>query len=219
MNKKWIPPVSLVFLLLFWSVIAHAVETGNEEETGDMRSAVFARIAEATVDLKTVSSDFTQEKHFSMLKDTLVSRGWFAYERPDRLYWEIIKPSPAGFMANGAKARRWEGDLRKAETFDLQRDPVARAIVEQVFAWARADFPWLAKRYVITLSEKAPRLIRLRPLSSQEKKYISHLNLTFSHDWSHVGAVEIYEKGGDFTRITFSHTVLNEPLKKDLFTR
>jgi hypothetical protein len=217
-DRLFLPGLA-VLCFVFCALAVFAAESGNDEESGDSRAAVFARIAEGTAGLRTVSSDFTQGKHVSMLKDPLVSRGRFAYEGPDRLYWEVTEPSPSGFVVIGGKARRWKGDRRRAETFDLDREPMAKAIVEQIFAWTRADFPWLTKRYGIITAEDTPRLVRLVPLLPQEKKYVTHINLTFSADWSYVNSVEIHEKGGDFTRITFSRTVLNEPLKKDLFAR
>ena len=94
---------------------------------------------------------------------------------------------------------------------------MAKAIVEQVFAWARADFPWLEKRYRITVTEDRPTSLKLNPLSSQEKKYVSHLIIAFSRDWSRVVSVDIHEKGGDYVRIKFSHTLLDEPSRNDLF--
>ena len=98
-----------------------------------------------------------------------------------------------------------------------EKDPIAKAIIEQVFAWVRADFPWLEKRYKITVTEDTPTLLKLVPLSSQEKKYVSHLYIAFTEDWVHVKLVEIHEKGGDYTRITFSNISLNRPLPKDIF--
>jgi outer membrane lipoprotein-sorting protein len=206
--------ITFCFLLISLGLAAEA--TDRPEKPG-AKAEAFAHIAAATVTLQTISSNFTQEKHVSMLREPLLSSGRFVYERPDRLHWETDKPSPAGFVVSGGKAKRWVGDPRKAETFDVQKDPVAKAIVEQVFAWARADYPWLEKRYRITVMEDKPTSLRLLPLSSQEKKYISHINITFSEDWSHVSSVDIYEKGEDYVRIIFSHTLLNEPVRKDLF--
>ena len=216
-NRACLYLFSLMIFLFLCAPFGFSEETGNEQGLQDSKAEAFFHIAGAAETLKTISSDFIQEKHVSMLKEPLISSGRFVYEKPDRLYWEIIKPSPAGFVVRGGKARRWEGDPHKAETFDVQREPVARAIVEQVSAWARADFPWLEKRYRITITEDRPTSLKLLPLSSQEKKYVSHLIIAFSGDWSHVISVEIHEKGGDYVRIKFSHTLLDQPSRKDLF--
>ena len=67
------------------------------------------------------------------------------------------------------------------------------------------------------MTEDRPTSLRLVPLSAQEKKYVSRLVIAFSEDWSHVVSVDILEKGGDHTGIKFSHTLLNEPIRNDLF--
>ena len=119
----WVPREALMInrtclylfsLMVFSCSFAHPSDfrrkQGMIRRDGSMRSEAFSHIAAAVAGLQTISSDFTQEKHVSMLKDPLVSSGRFVYEKPDRLYWEITKPSPAGFVVRGGKARRWEGD-------------------------------------------------------------------------------------------------------------
>lgn len=207
------------FFLLCCAPSGPAAEIKPEPKAGEIRSQIFTLIAAGALTVQTLSSDFSQEKHLSMLKEPLISIGKFAYEKPDRLYWEIIKPSPAGFVVQGGQARRWGSDPRVTETLEIDQDPMVRAIVGQVFAWARADFPWLEKRYRITVMEEAPFLLKLIPLSSQEKKFLNHITIAFSEDWTHVRSVEIHEKGGDFTRIRFLKPLLNPSLPKDLFRK
>jgi outer membrane lipoprotein-sorting protein len=154
-----------------------------------------------------------------MLKEPLISIGKFAYEKPDRLYWEILKPSPLGFVVQGGQAKRWGSDPRVTETLEIDQEPMIRAIVDQVSAWTRADFPWLEKRYRITVLEETPYSLKLIPLSFQEKKFLAYITIAFSEDWTHVRSVELHEKGGDFTRLRFINTLLNPSLPKDFFRK
>ncbi|MBA4419400.1 MAG: hypothetical protein C0392_16070 [Syntrophus sp. (in: bacteria)] len=206
-----------IFLVLLFAFYGNGAETMTVQESQDMKPRVFARITETASALNTITSDFTQERYTSMLKDPLVSRGRFVYEKPDRLYWELIKPSPSGFVVNGGKARRWGSNPSEAETFRIDKEPIIKAIVEQVFAWARADFPWLEKRYVVTVAEGPKTILKLVPRSPQEKKYITHLYIAFSGNWEYVNSVEIHEKSGDYTRIVFLDALLNKPLPKNVF--
>ena len=57
----------------------------------------------------------------------------------------------------------------------------------------------------------------LLPISPQEKKYLDHLLITFAADASYVAAVEVHEPDGDFTRIQFLNTRINNPLHDSLF--
>jgi len=215
-----LPAPGILLVVCFLCVLTgmRAGAEGEQERT-DPRSRAFAHVAASAAGLKTISSDFIQEKYSSMLREPLVSTGRFVYEKPDRLYWETVKPSRSGFMVNGDKALRWGKERSAPETFDVQKEPFIRAIVEQVSAWSRADFPWLEKRYKITVTGSMPQVLKLYPLSSQEKKYMARLLVIFSDDWSHVVSVEIFEREGDRTRIIFKNVILNEPVPGDVFAR
>jgi len=207
--------LGIFFLLAHFSVFNWDVDASQRPEVmPDTKSEAFARISSESKNLQTISSDFTQERHLAVLKDPLLSSGRFGYKKPDSLYWEITKPVPSGFAIIGGKAIRWMNNQRHSQSFDLEKEPVINMIVEQIFAWTRADFPWLEKRYTITVSDETPNELRLVPLSSQEKKHISHLMVRFSKNWSQLDSVEIHEKGGDFTRIIFVNTIVNQSSPK-----
>lgn len=208
-----------LFLLLFFLLGYASPDPAAEIKTERDKSQIFALISAGASRVQALSSDFSQERHLSMMKEPLISLGKFAYEKPDRLYWEILKPSPMGFVVQGDKVRRWSGNSGVTESLEVNQDPMIRAIVEQVLAWTRADFTWLEKRYRITVAEETPSFLKLIPLSAQEKKFLPYITIAFSEDWTHVRSVELHEKGGDFTRLRFINTLLNPSLPKDLFAR
>jgi outer membrane lipoprotein-sorting protein len=219
LRKKWFT-ISLVFsLLLFISPLNRAAETKPEAKPKDNKFKIFAQIAEGASTVRSLSSDFIQERVLSMLKEPLISTGKFAFEKPDLLYWEVLKPSPMRFVVQGEKARRWSGDSKVPEVLEIEQEPMIKAIVEQVFGWARADFNWLEKRYRITVNQESPYALKLVPLSFQEKKFLSYITIVFSEDWTHVRSVELHEKSGDLTRLRFMNTLLNPALPKDFFEK
>ena len=207
----------VLFPLLYFAPSHPAAEIKPEPKAKENKPKIFTLISEGASTVQTLSSDFSQERVLSLLKEPLISSGRFAYEKPDRLYWEIVKPSPMGFVVQGNKAKRWSGGSGAAETVEIEQERMIKAIVEQVFAWARADFTWLEKRYRITLREESPYSLKLIPLSFQEKKFLAYITIVFSEDWTHVRSVELHEKGGDLTRLRFINTLLNPSLPKDLF--
>jgi outer membrane lipoprotein-sorting protein len=215
--KKCLTLFSVFFFLLCFAPSVPAAEIKTELKDREIKSQIFAHIAAGALAVQTLSSDFSQERHLSILKEPLTSIGKFAYEKPDRLYWEILKPSPLGFVTQGDKAKRWSGSSGVTETLEIDQEPMIKAIVGQVSAWTRADFTWLEKRYRIAVLEETPYSLKLIPLSLQEKKFLAYITIAFSEDWTHVRSVELHEKGGDFTRLRFINTLLNPSLPKDLF--
>ena len=178
---------------------------------------IFSQIADSASRVKTLSSDFIQEKHLSMLENVLIAKGRFYYKRNDRLRWELNEPIISGFSVNGRKAKRWDGKSGKTQLFEVREVPFIEVFADQVFAWTKADFKGLQKRYRIEVLAQTPADLKLFPIFSQEKKYLDHLRIVFAADAGYVNAVEVHEPDGDFTRIRFLNTRINEPLQDSLF--
>jgi len=181
------------------------------------KSRVFAEIAASASQVTTVSSDFIQEKHLSMLNKILISKGRFYYKRDERLRWALTEPVASGFSVSGNKAKRWDEKSGNTQTFEVHQVPFVKVFTDQVFAWAKADFGWLQKRYRIEIISARPADLELFPRSSREKEFVDHLRIAFTPDAGHVSVVEVHEPDGDFTRIRFLNTRINEPLQDSLF--
>ena len=177
---------------------------------------VIGHLQKLSAGVKTLSSDFIQEKYLAVFKQALVSHGHFYYSKPDKLRWELTTPVKSGFALNGDEGRRWHDSEKQSSRFELDRDPVMKIVAEQLLAWARADFPWLEAHYRIQVEKRQPVRLRLEPLFATGG-FLDHLMIWFSSDGSHVRQVELHEKDGDFTRIRFRHAVVNGPVPGSLF--
>ncbi|ALC16004.1 outer membrane lipoprotein-sorting protein [Desulfuromonas soudanensis] len=186
------------------------------EKPPDPLDPVLVRIEGLASGVRTLESDFVQEKHLAVFQEVLLSRGRFYYAREDRLRWELLTPVQSGFVLNGESGRRWHSRTGESETFDLNSDPVMKIVAGQLLAWTRADFPALRREYRIVLLDEAPVRLRLEPTTGAAG-FIDYLQIVFSTDGRHVQGVEIHEKDGDFTRIRFENTRVNTTLAKDLF--
>jgi outer membrane lipoprotein-sorting protein len=185
--------------------------------SAEVQHLIFQEISRAVSGVETIVSDFSQEKHVSMLKDTLISAGRLYYQKPDRLRWEITRPTYFGFIINGKRAIRWKGEHTPSEVFELDKSPAISRFVHQLFAWIKADFSRIRTLYRIRIRSTTPTALILNPLGEKEKKIINHILIVFSMDFRHVETFEIHEADGDFTRIRFLNTRINLSLKKELF--
>ncbi|MEW5908466.1 MAG: outer membrane lipoprotein carrier protein LolA [Thermodesulfobacteriota bacterium] len=201
----------LIFLIMSFGVS----DTGASDPAD--AELIFNRIRNHVDDVQTLSSEFFQEKHLSMLKSAAVSRGLFFFEKPDRMRWESITPERTGFAVIGEKGIKWRGNSDKKERFRLETDPVIKHFTDQIFAWVRADFSWLKEHYRISILSPKPAVILLYPITDQEKKILNRIQIFFSSDERSVRSVEIHETDGDVTRIRFSTPRINFPLSPELF--
>jgi outer membrane lipoprotein-sorting protein len=177
---------------------------------------VLGRLNELANGVETLSSDFSQEKYLSVFRDVLPAKGRFYYQKPDQLRWEMTDPIVSGFVLNGQTGRRWQKAGSRGERFDIAREPVMKIVADQLLAWTRADFDSLRRDYRITLAGEAPVRLRLAPKGAASG-FLDHLAIIFAKDGRHVRQVEVHEKGGDYTRITFHDTIVNGPLADELF--
>lgn len=178
---------------------------------------VFSRISLSVKKVYTMSSAFEQERHTAMLKDAMISRGRFFFAKPDKIRWETIDPSPAGFSVKGLEAKRWQGTSEPPEKISLSEAPFLQVLIQQILAWTSADFSSLKDRYEIKVSSEDPITIGLIPLLAVERDYVSQVTLIFSPDLLYVTSVRIQEKKGDEIIIRFFNAVINEPISDERF--
>lgn len=176
---------------------------------------VLARLARGAAGIVTVQGQVKQEKRLEMFRDTVVSRGRFAYQSPDRLRWELTDPVATGFVVTGSTGRRWHGLTGKTEPFALESDPMMRVVAGQILASVRADFTPLQKEYRISVSSESPVTLQLEPLVPNP--FVERVTVTFSKAGEHVESVVVHEKGGDRTTFSFSDVEVNRPLPDATF--
>lgn len=206
----------LLLLAAFLLLAAVSVSSG-ETPTPERSAAVFSSLERTAGAVRTLSSDFVQEKHLRMFKTVMTSKGRFYFSKPDLLRWELTAPVASGFVLKGDKGRRWHERTGRTENFQISQEPVMKLVSEQLFAWAKADFQWLKKEYRISVLGESPVALRLEPRSAATAGFLHHLLINFSSDGRYVRSVELHEKDGDFTLIRFINTVVNKPLAADLF--
>jgi outer membrane lipoprotein-sorting protein len=178
---------------------------------------VFSRISLSVKKVQTMSSAFEQERRTAMLKDAMISSGRFFFSKPDKIRWETIDPSPAGFSVNGQAAKRWQGKSDAPEIINLSEAPFLQVLIQQIMAWTSADFASLKDRYDIKVSSEDPVTIGLVPLMAGERDYVGQVTLVFSPDLTYVTSVRIQEKKGDEILIRFTDAVINEPIADERF--
>ncbi len=206
-------------LLSFLSAAASPALPGPDEpkEREEAAAELFGRMEREAVEVRTISSDFIQEKHLAMFQKVVSSKGRFLFQKPDRLRWESTEPVASGFVLNGTRGRRWHQRTGRDERFDIGSEPVMKIVSEQILAWAKPDFARLRREYRIRILSEEPLTLRLDPLSAPGAGAPDHLRISFGPDRRFVRSVEIHEKDGDSTRILFVDTVVNRPIAPSLF--
>jgi outer membrane lipoprotein carrier protein len=174
---------------------------------------LLAHIQQQLRTVDTMQADFVQKKHLSMLRHTLVIQGKLAMQKPNKVIWTVDKPTRYSIRVDGETLTQWDEDNNKVDVIHLGGDPTFKTITEQIQAWFLGDYKVLEKSYdVYQLSDK-PLSLRFAPQpDSMVAKMVKNIEITFGNNDTQVDKMVINETSGDSTTLSYSNTVLNQPI-------
>jgi outer membrane lipoprotein-sorting protein len=188
---------------LLLALSAHAAEVDAD--------AVWRHLAEAPH----LRADFTQVQERKLLKTPLVSTGTLAFERPDRLRWEVNGAAASVFVVRGESVAARMPGVQQVTRVDLAQQPQLAGLVSGLTVWLAADSEALARSYTVQL--ESDRLVTLTPKDPMLLRAVSKLTLHIAPSRDHVSSVELLEPDGDRTTITLSNVDLVSPIPATLF--
>jgi outer membrane lipoprotein carrier protein len=164
----------------------------------------------------TVRSDFIQETAIPMFANPMRTDGRFIFKHPDALIWEYLSPLNEGFSLKDGKGYRWENGRENRVSFTAQEDPVAAIIARQLVAWITFDIQSISREYHVERVESKALQLKMTPLREDMRSVIADITITFSQEGP-ASLVELNERGGGRTSITFFNTVINAPVNNEEF--
>ncbi len=204
-----------MFVLLIVSVVGIFCTTvASETQSNDTLAAFIQEIQEASNRVTSFRCEFSQEKRLSMFNGPVNFEGELVVVRPDKLRWEFRSPVPSVLIFNGTRGVRCS-DQAKPVRFQLENDPVMRAVADQLRLWLGGDYRNLESNY--TLLKQEPATLVVKPQNPSEEKYISLIKIFFDEESLQPHRVEISEPGGDQTIIAFQRPIINSYLPDSLF--
>lgn len=171
----------------------------------------FAALKEKAAAVTTLRSDFTQETVIPLFARPMLSYGRFVFKRPDSLLWEFTSPMREGFSLRNGKGVRWEDGPESRVPFAAGDDPVATVIARQLVAWITFDADLIGGEYAIEIVNDAPLRLKMTPLRRDVRDVIASIAITFTPEGP-ASSLEVLEKRGGRTTITFTNIVVNGPV-------
>ncbi len=155
--------------------------------------------------IKTLSSEFTQEKHSTMLKDPLISGGSFLYKAPDKVAW--IYTGQVKIVSDGKELTVYYEQLKEAEIV-----PAKNSFIRLPLSFNLWE---LRKYFSLDLSvKKGGHIVTLVPID--ESSIFSKMIITLL-DNGVPDTVEMLEKGGDRSIIRFKEQKVNKDVADKIF--
>lgn len=161
--------------------------------------------------IRTMHANFSQLSIDRKGKALQRTSGQMALERPGKFRWDIKKPMPQLIIANGAKLWIYDSDLQQVTIRSLKR-----AAGEVPALLLSDNNPILDKEFVTKEKQVngATTTFILTP-KTRESSY-SSIQLTFAQ--KQLREMQLVDKLGHSTKITFENIQMNMPLTSALFT-
>lgn len=186
---------------------------GTKMTTSEV-NAFKQKIEKETQSLKSIQTDFIQEKHLTFLSNNIESKGkmylladgtlkW-AYSSPNQ-YSIIFKGNKIFINDNGKKSNVDGGN----EVFGKISQLISGSVSGKLFNDAEFD--------LVCYKEGNEIVAHLTPNNNMLKKYIKKVYLYFPENESTVSKVRLIEPTEDYTLITFINKKLNANIDSSIF--
>lgn len=163
----------------------------------------------------TITADFTQEKEMSFLEEKVISSGKFYYKKENQLKWEYTEPFTYAIILNGDRIRII--DEGKKKDFDAGSNRMFMEISKVMTGMVNGTL-LTSEQFTTSWTEtEGFYQAELIPNGTTLKDYLLRIELKVNKQDYTVEELKMFEKSGDYTRVTFRNKKLNETIPPDIF--
>lgn len=173
-------------------------------------------VKEMALNTTSIESDFSQEKHLTMLEEVLISEGYFCYKKENKVRWEYKTPIQYLIIINDARFIIFDGN--KTSEFDVNSNKIFKEINNMIINSIQGSI-LENEDFTISYYENDDHyLAKLNPNEKNVKKILRSINIYFDKKDFSVSMMKMIEISGDYTDIKFINKKLNEALPDTLFS-
>jgi outer membrane lipoprotein-sorting protein len=168
------------------------------------------------VRLRSVQADFTQEKHLKILARPLVSQGIFAFQTPQSLRWEYLRPLHSILLLHEGQMHKLierEGGFVQDNGAGID---AMRVVLQDIGSWLDGRF---TDNPLFQVTRAGERTVVLTPKEQGLQAVISRIELQLGPEEGVMEQVTIFEGPESFTQLRFTNTVLNREIPAGTFTQ
>ncbi len=158
--------------------------------------------------VKTLQSNFSEEKHLSLLDQPIESTGQIRFDKDtQQLYWQYETPFQNGFLIEKGQVYRLQGKNKVPV-----QNAMGRMMAAQMVVWLTLDFKSLKQDYEISLNGREITFVPRNKAHKVVKQITVWLD---EKNPQIVKQVQMDEPSGDSVVWKFTHVRINIPLNKE----
>lgn len=181
----------LAAILLFYPLLGscEGVPISEKDLAGQLK---FYRSVEE------LKADFKQTKHLSEMNLDLKSEGHLSFRKPDRVVWEVVKPSPVKVSLSKDEIEiKTESDVHTYKMREISQDHVAKGL-GLLWPWLTFDTKALSEQY--KMSKISDLSFEFEPKTSGLP--VGKIQASLTKD-GHLDRLKLFENSGDWMEIQF----------------
>jgi len=162
-----------------------------------------------------ISSDFTQEKHLTMMEEVLISQGRFWFKKENKVKWEYYKPINYAIIINqNSFIINNDGKISEFDTGSNKLFKEINSMIVMAIQGNFVDNPDFTSGFH---ENDKKYLAVLTPQNELLKGILTQIEIYFRKPDMAVAEVKFIEPGEDFTKIIFTNRKVNIEINDDQF--
>ena len=174
------------------------------------------KFTEATRKTQTIEANFIQEKNLSILSEKIITKGRFMFKKEKKLRWEYTDPFHYLIILNNGTM--FIQDEEKKSKIDIRNNKMFAEINYIIMGCVQGNLFNDEKKFLSSFFENSGSfMVKLKPLASNLKEYLSEIRIFFDKNDLKVTRLEMHEPSGDYTNIDFSGEKINANIPDEKF--
>jgi len=174
---------------------------------------VLTRLERKMSVIQTLKSAFVQEKKLAVFKKSLVLKGTVFMQKPALLAWHVVEPLRYSLVIDDEVVRQWDEETDRIQRIPLSKNAAFKTVLGQMKGWFSGTYSGLLGEYEVTVLKRDRLALRFVPRSNSLAHNVIHsVTIVLREDERYVNQIQIEEKGGDSTTLTFVDTLFNVPI-------
>ena len=175
---------------------------------------VLHRLEDKTSEIRTLKTEFVQEKELAVFKKKIILKGMIFLRKPELFAWHIIEPLCYSMVIKGDILSQWDENTKKTQKISLSKNPAFQVAISQMKDWFSGKYTSMTENYnIIILKRKPVSLIFIPKINTIVSNVIESVRVIFRDDERYIHQIYIKEKSSNSTLLTFVNTQLNTPLE------
>jgi outer membrane lipoprotein carrier protein len=204
--------IILLSIFIFGSLVCLSQEAGLKKISAKEKETYIKKLSS---EVKSLQCNYKQEKKSSLLSGVSVSKGVMYFESPNLLRWENTHPTQYMFVVNNdkIKVKNSQGEYSNSNKMFQEISKIIIGIISGKELQEGKNF-----NSDFYTNDKGLLIVKMMPLNRRLKSMFNTITITIDPKTNLADIIQMDEKNGDITTITFSDKKKNSPIPKQIFT-